>query len=274
MIGARVRRAAATKPPRPKRCSLYRWLNGLPDALEALGPHADELAGPQQPLGVGVAGERVAGLPCDLTHHRHLEDEVRAQHAQVAMRGVLVVEGHLGHRGIQGDDPGVVAHDQRARVGRHVLEPGGLDPEPRPVQRPHQRQEDLVGQLGVEAEVVHPVVTGHPPAHEVQPALVQRDLVVGPDLVRRRGVARVDGCGAAGRRDRRDPGLGAGRHAGSGRLGAGVADEARGLRGAQRGRAALGGAAALGIAGLAEGDDVCVRQRRTPGRTRSGSRRP
>ena len=37
MIGAPVRSAAVTKPPRPKRCSLYRSLNGLPMPLKPSG---------------------------------------------------------------------------------------------------------------------------------------------------------------------------------------------------------------------------------------------
>ena len=37
MIGTPVRRAALTKPPRPKRCSLYRSLNGLPIPLKPSG---------------------------------------------------------------------------------------------------------------------------------------------------------------------------------------------------------------------------------------------
>ena len=37
MIGTPVRRAAETKPPRPKRCSLYRSLNGFPTPLKPSG---------------------------------------------------------------------------------------------------------------------------------------------------------------------------------------------------------------------------------------------
>src|SRR5680860_296902 len=37
MMGVCVRRAAETKPPRPKRCSLYRSLNGLPTPLKPSG---------------------------------------------------------------------------------------------------------------------------------------------------------------------------------------------------------------------------------------------
>ena len=65
MIGTPVRSAAETKPPRPNRCSLYRSRERLADALEALREDADQLAGGEQPLGVRVAGQRVAGLAAD-----------------------------------------------------------------------------------------------------------------------------------------------------------------------------------------------------------------
>ncbi len=148
----------------------------LADALEALGPHPHQLTGRQQPLGVGVAGERVPGLARDLADERRLEDQVGPQHPQVPVRGVLVVQRDLGHDRVERDRSGVVRDHKGAALRRDVLEPGRLDAEPRPVERADQAEEHAVGELGVEAEVVDAVVARQPPAGEVEPALLGRVL--------------------------------------------------------------------------------------------------
>jgi hypothetical protein len=87
MIGAPVRRAAETKPPAPEALQLVALAERLADALEALGPDADQLAAGEQPLGVGVAGQRVAALAGERRDHRQREDEVGGEHPQVAVGG-------------------------------------------------------------------------------------------------------------------------------------------------------------------------------------------
>ena len=57
---------------------------------------------------------------------------------------------------------GVVGDQQRRAVGGQVLRAADLDPEPGLHQRPQQRQEDLGGELGVEAELVDRVVAAQP----------------------------------------------------------------------------------------------------------------
>ena len=84
------------------------------------------------------------------------------------MRRVVVVQRDRGHQRVERDGAGVVGDDQRAARVRHVLQAGGLDPEPRPVQRPQQREDDVVGEVGVEAELVDLVVAGQPAAQERQ----------------------------------------------------------------------------------------------------------
>ena len=94
---------------------------------------------PQQPLGVGVAGQRRAGLAGQLADDRRLEHQVGAEHPQVPVRRVVVEQRDLGHHRVQRDGAGVVGDDQRAALGRDVLQPADLDPEVVLVQRAQQR---------------------------------------------------------------------------------------------------------------------------------------
>ena len=171
MIGVLVRSAAATNPPRPNRCSLYRSLNGLPIALEPLRPHADELPGGEQPLGVGVAGQRVPALAGELADERQLEHEVGPEHAQVAVcRG----DGRRWPTASSSSPPRPCPSGWR-RAAHHAVSgmfsrPRVSIAEPLVVQRAEGRQEDPVGQFGVEAEVVDLVVAGDPAAQEGQRA--------------------------------------------------------------------------------------------------------
>ena len=54
-------------------------------------------------------------------------------------------------------------------VAGHVLQALRLDPEPLLEQRPQDRQQDVVGEVGVEAELVGLVLAGQPAAQELQP---------------------------------------------------------------------------------------------------------
>ena len=187
MIGTPVRRAALTKPPRPNRCSVYRSRERLADALEALREDADELALGEQPLGVLVAGQRRAELAGQGPDERDVEDQVGAEQPQPPVRRVLVVQRHRRHQRVDRDGAGVVGDHQPAAGARHVLQAEGLDPEPLLVERPQDRQQEVVGQVGVEAELVGLVLPGDAAAQEVHGV---GELVL-----------------PAGRRRRRDEGL-------------------------------------------------------------------
>ena len=124
----------------------------------------------QQPLGVLVARQRRAGLARQRRDDRHREHQVGGEHPQVPVRRVVVVQRELRHRRVDRDRAGVVGDDQRAAVGGHVLHAAGLDPEVLLVERPQRRQRDVVGEVGVEAELVDLVVAGDPAAQERQAA--------------------------------------------------------------------------------------------------------
>ncbi len=94
---------------------------------------------------------------------------------------MVVEQRDLGHHRVERDGARVVGHDQRAAVGRDVLQAARLDPEVLLVQRPQRRQQHVLGELGVEAELVDLDVAGQPAADERQSgghlALPLRQLV-------------------------------------------------------------------------------------------------
>ena len=164
MIGTWAARAAATNPPRPNRWSLYRSRNGLPTPLNPSGKTPDELAGAEEALGVLVGGQRGARAAGDRAEERRLEDEVGAQRPQDPVLRVLVVDRELDHERVERDGARVVGDEEGATVGRDVLDPAHLDPEPVPVDRPEHGVEDVLREVGVVAEVVDEVVAVDPPA--------------------------------------------------------------------------------------------------------------
>ena len=97
---------------------------------------------------------------------RHLEDQVGAEQPQVALRRVVVVQGDRVISASSGSVPEWLATTSAPPVGGHVLQAVGLDPEPLLVQRPQERQQDVVGEVGVEAELVGLVLPGQPAAQE------------------------------------------------------------------------------------------------------------
>ena len=143
---------------------------GLADALEALGEHPDDLVIVEQPLGVRVAGEGVAALARQRRHDREGEDQVGTEQAQRPLGGVVVVQRQDGHEGVDGDGAGVVGDDQRAARVRDVVQPAGLDAEPLVVERAQRRQEHVVREVAVEAELIDLVITGDASAQERQAA--------------------------------------------------------------------------------------------------------
>ncbi len=121
------------------------------------------------------------------------------------------------HHPVGGQRPGVVGHHQRA-AGRQVLGARGADAPVHAVQRAQQRQQHVLGEVDVEAEVVDLVVAGHPAAQErgdvgdaVQPLLAEdvaqplqhvdaagrRRHGVGLGRGRRGLLEQLDGVGAA-----------------------------------------------------------------------------
>ncbi len=80
MIGAPDRIAADDEPAATEALQLVPLGERLPDALETLGPHADELPGAEQPLDVLVAGKRCAALSSEVGDEGQLKDEVGAEH--------------------------------------------------------------------------------------------------------------------------------------------------------------------------------------------------
>ena len=185
----------------------------------------------------------MAGLAGDLSEERGLEYEVRAEHAQVPVRGMIIKERHLGHDGVEGDRARVIRDDEGARVVRDVLEAGGLDPEPGSVQRTDKGHEDVLGEVRVEAELVDLVVAASTPLDELPGLFGEGSKVIGQggELGWERPLLLLASrCGRW--------------------LGPGIADEARGLR--RRKPAAV-----------ADWDDLGIRQRRSSPRHEPGTRR-
>ena len=123
----------------------------------------------QQPLGVGVARQRRAALAGQLGRRTASEHEVGAEHPQVPVRRVVVVQRELGHQRVDRRwcPSGWRRRARRPRSGMFSM-PAHLDPEPLPVERPQRGQQHVLGELGVEAELVDLVVAGEPPAQERQ----------------------------------------------------------------------------------------------------------
>ena len=101
------------------------------------------------------------------------------------------------HQAVDRDRAGVVGDDQRAALGRDVLDAADLDPEPLLGDRPQRGHEEALGDLRVEAVLVDDVVAGQPAAQERQELgelglpLVAEDLLGGV-LERRQPVAGRD----------------------------------------------------------------------------------
>jgi len=87
----------------------------------------------------------------------------------MAMGRMPVVYSHAAHHGVERPQPtGVVGDEQRPALARHVVDADDLCPEPALQQRPERGQHHLVGQVGVEAELVDLVVAGQPATQECE----------------------------------------------------------------------------------------------------------
>ena len=120
----------------------------------------------------------MARLASELPEKGGLEDQVGPEHPQVAMGGVVIEQGYLGHHRVKGHGARVVRDDERARRCRDVFQAGRLDAKPRPVERPQYRHEDVVVELSIESELIDGVVAGASALDEL-PDLLQR----GPQFV-------------------------------------------------------------------------------------------
>ena len=69
--------------------------------LDTLSPDGLALLDAAKPH--GITYEVVTGLSGDLPEEGRLEHEVRPEHSQMPVRGVLVVQRHLCHDGVDGD---------------------------------------------------------------------------------------------------------------------------------------------------------------------------
>jgi hypothetical protein len=118
-----VRSAADDEAAAAEALQLVALAERLADALEALGPDADQLAGGQQPLGVGVAGQRVAGLAGQRAHDRQREDQVGAEHAQVRCAGWWSSSASAVITASSGMVPEWLADDQAPAGVGHVVQP-------------------------------------------------------------------------------------------------------------------------------------------------------
>ena len=201
MIGAPVRSAADTKPPRPNRWSLYRSLNGLPTPLKPSGqtPTARRWTAAARRRGWRPASTRLAG---DLTDHRRLEDQVGAEHPQVPVPGcsswtaTWVISESIAtcpsgwRRPGRRRSPGC----SRCRAPRPGTTSG---------RAVAARQVEVPGEVLVEAELVDRVVAGDPASQERQHRREVALDVVGRDA---RRLGRHPDRGDAGRRQLLHPG--------------------------------------------------------------------
>jgi hypothetical protein len=109
----------------------------------------------------------------------------------------VVVDDEACHERVDRDRAGVVGHHQRTALGRDVLDAVHLDPEPLLRQRPQPREEESLGDLLVEAELVDLVVSCDPTPREreqVGELLLPVDLA--EILLRGSGDGRDDHLGA------------------------------------------------------------------------------
>ena len=166
MIGAPVRSAAETNPPRPNRCSLYRSLKGLPMPLKPSG-HTPTSSPFDSSRSASALQARVWPALRAIGARNGAENAKSAPSirrwrcagwwSRIATAAITESSGIV---------PGVIGDHERMPGVGDVVEAARLHPEPALVQRAPDRREDVVGQVRVETEVVHLVLTGDPPPQE------------------------------------------------------------------------------------------------------------
>ena len=190
MIGPPVRIAADDEAAAAEPLQLVPVANGLPIPLNPSGhtptssPAASSRSASALQASV-VPGLRLIG-PTNGVWNTRSAPSIRS----CRCAGWSSCSADRGHQRVERDGAGVVGDDQRATVVRHVVQARGLDPEPLPVERPQRRQDDVVGEVGVEAEVVDVVVAGQAAAQEGE-RVGECRLPLG----RERGGGRIGGSG-------------------------------------------------------------------------------
>ena len=96
------------------------------------------------------------------------ENQIGGEQPQMPVSRVMVEQSERGHDRVERQRAGMVTHDESAPVIGNVLQAAHLDPEPLVVERPEGRGEHVVGQVGVEAEVIDLVFTGDAATQERQ----------------------------------------------------------------------------------------------------------
>ena len=196
MIGTPVRSAAETKPPRPNRCSLYRSANGLPIPLNPSGhtPTSSSALSRRSASALHasvVPCLRPSGPTTGSSNTRSAPSIRRCRCAGWSSCSATEVISASS-----GTVPEWLATTSAPPSSGTWSQAGGLDPEPRPVERPQQREKHVVGEVGVEAEVVDGVVAGQAAAQEGE-RVGERGFPFGRE---RSGVALCGLDGGAGRR--------------------------------------------------------------------------
>src|SRR5665647_3507792 len=148
----KLQRFGRDEPAPAESLKLVALAERLADALEALWPHTNELAGSQQALGIRVCRQRAAALAGHSADDRRLEDQIGSEHAQKTMVRVLIVYRDLGHQRVQRHRARVVGHNERTAGAGDVLDAANLDAEPRLVQRSQQWEIGVLGEVLVEAQ--------------------------------------------------------------------------------------------------------------------------
>src|SRR5205807_4496489 len=144
----------------------------LADAFVAFGEHADDLAGVEQPGRVFRACKRVAALARDLTDEREPERQVGGE--QPAVSAGSLVDRELHHERVQRQRAGVVRDQQSGAARRDVLQPTLLHAPPAIEERPEDGQQHVLGEVGVETEVVDRIRARYASSQECERALEVR----------------------------------------------------------------------------------------------------
>ena len=131
MIGTPVRSAADTNPPRPKRCSLYRSRNGLPMPLKPSGHTPTSSPADSSRSASGLQASVAAVLAGELADHRHWNTRSAPSMRRCRWAGWSSCSATEVISASSGTVPEWLATTSAPPSSGHVVQAGGLDPEPR-----------------------------------------------------------------------------------------------------------------------------------------------